>query len=134
MNDATKSATSAKASRSGSTEKTTGTQGTSAVDATTETPQPDSEQSPVGPQEAMMAKLGKTAFIALFVRSKPVDGFWRCARFWPHDGAHVFVVEDPAAAHQQYDADVFIDAAALERLEQEQMLFVERQHTQEKEA
>lgn len=45
----------------------------------------------------------------------------------------MYAVDDPITAHAQHDADVFVDMAALERIELEPLLVVSRLQTDEKE-
>ncbi|ATA26589.1 hypothetical protein BIY26_08950 [Brenneria goodwinii] len=67
---------------------------------------------------------------ALLVQAKSKNGFYRCGRFWPFDGVHVFVSDDPDGDNAESEADdgtpiqPFISAAIAERLKAEPQLRV----------
>ncbi|PMN73669.1 hypothetical protein [Enterovibrio norvegicus] len=137
MTDVLKPTASTKTPRTGSNKKATDTTNTDTaqVAGTAAAPsQSDSEPSGLTTHEAIMASLEGVPFVAVFVKAISVDGFWRCGRFWPHEGVQVYAVDDPTTAHAHHDADVFVDMAALERIEHEPLLVVSRLQTDEKEA
>ncbi|WP_339097214.1 hypothetical protein V6917_16475 [Pectobacterium brasiliense] len=75
--------------------------------------------------------LSDTASIeALLVQAVSPNGFYRCGRFWPFDGVHVFVSDDPDGANTESEADdgtpiqQFISVAAAARLKSEPQLRV----------
>ncbi|RLM27503.1 hypothetical protein BIY29_02365 [Brenneria alni] len=67
---------------------------------------------------------------ALLVQAVSKNGFYRCGRFWPFDGVHVFVSDDPDGDNAESEADdgtpiqPFISAATAERLKAEPQLRV----------
>ncbi|MFL7009319.1 hypothetical protein [Enterovibrio norvegicus] len=136
MTNVPKPTASTKTPRTGSNKKATDTPDTDTaqVAGTAAAPsQSDSESSGLTTHEAIMASLEGVPFVAVFVKAISVDGFWRCGRFWPHEGVQVYAVDDPTTAHAHHDADVFVDMAALERIEHEPLLVVSRLQTDEKE-
>ncbi len=64
----------------------------------------------------------------LLVKAVSGNGFWRAGRFWPHEGVHAFVSEDPdgdnAASLAEDGATPFISVATAERLKAESNLHV----------
>lgn len=64
----------------------------------------------------------------LLVKAVSSNGFWRAGRFWPHEGVHAFVSDDPdgdnAASLAEDGATPFISVATAERLKAEQNLHV----------
>ncbi|MBA5235282.1 hypothetical protein H2Y54_01770 [Pectobacterium aroidearum] len=42
---------------------------------------------------------------ALWVQAVSTNGFYRCGRFWPFDGVHVFVSDDPDGDNAESVAD-----------------------------
>ncbi|CUY25775.1 Uncharacterised protein [Serratia marcescens] len=59
----------------------------------------------------------------LLVKAVSGNGFWRAGRFWPHEGVHAFVSDDPdgdnAASLAEDGATPFISVATAERLKAE---------------
>ncbi|HFF9504420.1 MULTISPECIES: hypothetical protein [Serratia] len=64
----------------------------------------------------------------LLVKAVSGNGFWRAGRFWPHEGVHAFVSDDPdgdnAASLAEDGATPFISVATAERLKAEPNLHV----------
>lgn len=66
----------------------------------------------------------------LLVQAVSKEGFYRCGRFWPFDGVHVFVSDDPDSDNGESVADdgtpvqPFISRAVAERLKGEPKLRV----------
>ncbi|MBH3228534.1 hypothetical protein I5N18_13740 [Serratia marcescens] len=64
----------------------------------------------------------------LLVKAVSGNGFWRAGRFWPHEGVHAFVSDDPdgdnAASLAEDGATPFINVATAERLKAEPNLHV----------
>lgn len=68
--------------------------------------------------------------VVLEVRAIPPGGFWRCGRFWSHQGQHIFVSDDPegdnAANNEAMGAvsDCFISRETAARLKADPNLIV----------
>ncbi|MDQ7097416.1 MULTISPECIES: hypothetical protein [unclassified Serratia (in: enterobacteria)] len=64
----------------------------------------------------------------LLVKAASGNGFWRAGRFWPNEGVHAFVSDDPdvdnAASLAEDGAAPFISVATAERLKAEPNLHV----------
>ncbi|BEM86469.1 hypothetical protein OHY99_16015 [Serratia marcescens] len=64
----------------------------------------------------------------LLVKAVSGNGFWRAGRFWPHEGVHAFVSDDPdgdnAVSLAEDGATPFISVATAERLKAEPNLHV----------
>lgn len=59
----------------------------------------------------------------IFIKSVKHAGFWRCGKFWSHEGAYVVVVDDPSSISKQMNL-IPITAYELNRLKAEPMLIV----------
>ncbi|HGM7539536.1 hypothetical protein [Serratia marcescens] len=63
----------------------------------------------------------------LLVQSVSPNGFYRAGQFWPHEGVHAFVCDDPNSDNAESAANIvapFISAATAERLKAEPNLRV----------
>lgn len=67
---------------------------------------------------------------ALLVQAVSTNGFYRCGRFWPFDGVHVFVSDDPDGDNAESETDdgtpirPFISVATAARLKADPQLRV----------
>ncbi|MFI7974207.1 hypothetical protein [Serratia marcescens] len=63
----------------------------------------------------------------LLVQAVSPNGFYRAGQFWPHDGVHAFVSDDPDSDNAESTANIgapFISTATAERLKAEPNLRV----------
>jgi len=63
----------------------------------------------------------------LLVQAVSLNGFYRAGQFWPHEGVHAFVCDDPGSDNAESTANMvapFISGATAERLKAEPNLRV----------
>ncbi|MDP8834518.1 hypothetical protein QZQ24_16110 [Serratia marcescens] len=68
-----------------------------------------------------------TGVEVLLVQAVSLNGFYRAGQFWPHEGVHAFVCDDPDSDNAESTANMvapFISAATAERLKAEPNLRV----------
>lgn len=90
--------------------------------------QPGAPSQPDTPAPELTGDATPAGVEVLLVKAVSGNGFWRAGRFWPHEGVHAFVSDDPdgdnAASLAEDGATPFISVATAERLKAEPNLHV----------
>ncbi|MGQ5745861.1 hypothetical protein HMPREF3138_21010 [Serratia sp. HMSC15F11] len=90
--------------------------------------QPGAPSQPDTPAPELTGDANPADVEVLLVKAVSGNGFWRAGRFWPHEGVHAFVSDDPdgdnAASLAEDGATPFISVANAERLKAEPNLHV----------